>query len=92
MIRTQDIKKVFGGRKVLDGVNFTAERKKITYIFGTSGGGKSTLLKILIGALKPDSGEVFFGDTDITGLRGRTWTRSAKRSACCFSTARCSIL
>ena len=70
MIRTHDIKKVLGGRKVLDGVNFTAERKKITYLFGASGGGKSTLLKILIGAMKPDSGNVFFGDTDISGLRG----------------------
>jgi phospholipid/cholesterol/gamma-HCH transport system ATP-binding protein len=70
MIRTHDIKKVLGGRKVLEGVNFTAGRKKITYIFGTSGGGKSTLLKILIGALNPDSGEVYFGDADITGLSG----------------------
>jgi len=70
MIRTHDIKKVLGGRKVLDGVNFTAERKKITYIFGASGGGKSTLLKILIGAMKPDSGNVFFRDMDISGLRG----------------------
>jgi phospholipid/cholesterol/gamma-HCH transport system ATP-binding protein len=71
MISTQDIKKVYGSRKVLDGVNFSAERKKITYVFGASGGGKSTLLKILIGALKPDSGKVRFGDTDITGLEGR---------------------
>jgi phospholipid/cholesterol/gamma-HCH transport system ATP-binding protein len=71
MIHTHDIKKTLGGRKVLDGVNFSAERKKITYVFGASGGGKSTLLKILIGAMKPESGTVFFGDTDITGLRGR---------------------
>jgi len=71
MISTQDIKKVYGSRKVLDGVNFSAERKKITYIFGASGGGKSTLLKILIGALKPDGGKVLFGDMDITGLTGR---------------------
>ena len=52
-------------------MNFSAERKKITYIFGASGGGKSTLLKILIGALKPDGGKILFGDTDITGLSGR---------------------
>jgi phospholipid/cholesterol/gamma-HCH transport system ATP-binding protein len=71
MISTQDIKKVYGSRKVLDGVNFSAERKKITYIFGASGGGKSTLLKILIGALKPDGGKILFNDTDITGLMGR---------------------
>ncbi len=71
MIRIEDVKKSYGDRKVLDGVNFTAERRKITHIFGTSGGGKSTLLKIMIGALKPDSGKVSFGDIDITNLRER---------------------
>ncbi len=71
MIQVRDVRKSYGGRRVLDGVNFAIERKKITHIFGTSGGGKSTLLKIMIGALKPDSGEVLYGDRDITLLRGR---------------------
>ncbi len=71
MIRAHGISKVYRSRPILDGIQFAAERKKITYIFGTSGGGKSTLLKILIGALKPDAGEVFFGETDITKLHGR---------------------
>ncbi len=71
MIRAREITKIYGNRPVLDDINFAAERKKITYIFGTSGGGKSTLLKILIGALKPDTGEVFFGDIDITKLRAK---------------------
>ncbi|HSB33628.1 MAG TPA: ABC transporter ATP-binding protein [Nitrospirota bacterium] len=84
MIRANDIKKVLGGRTVLDGINFTAERKKITYIFGASGGGKSTLLKILIGALKPDSGSVFFGDTDITGLRGEELDQFRKKIGMLF--------
>lgn len=71
MIKAQGIVKRYDGRTVLDGIDFTAERKKITYIFGTSGGGKSTLLKILIGALKPDAGAVFFHEMDITKLQGR---------------------
>lgn len=71
MIKAHGIKKNFGKRVVLNGTDFTAERKKITYILGTSGGGKSTLLKILIGALKPDAGQVLFGETDITQLVGR---------------------
>jgi phospholipid/cholesterol/gamma-HCH transport system ATP-binding protein len=71
MITVHDIKKYYGSHKVLDGVSFEAEQKKITYIFGTSGGGKSTLLKILIGALKPDSGTVRFRDTDLTTLTDR---------------------
>lgn len=71
MITAHEIKKSYGKRTVLNGVNFVAEKKKITHIFGTSGGGKSTLLKILIGALKPDAGEVLVHETDITKLYGR---------------------
>jgi len=71
MINAHNIKKTYSGHIVLNGADFTAERKKITYIFGTSGGGKSTLLKILIGALKPDSGKVWYGDADITKLENR---------------------
>jgi phospholipid/cholesterol/gamma-HCH transport system ATP-binding protein len=71
MIRAQGLHKQFGRHAVLNGVDFVAERKKITYIFGTSGGGKSTLLKILIGALKPDSGEVRYDGMTITKLSGR---------------------
>lgn len=70
MIVVRNVQKSYGARRVLDGVSFAAERKKITHIFGTSGGGKSTLLKIMIGALRPDNGEVRYGDTDITGLYG----------------------
>lgn len=71
MITVRNISKSFGNRSVLNGVTFTAEQKKITYIFGTSGGGKSTLLKAMIGALKPDEGEIFFGETNIAALSGR---------------------
>jgi len=71
MIRTHTIKKAFNDRSVLNGIDFSAERKKITCVFGTSGCGKSTFLKVLIGAIKPDTGEVFYNDLDITKLHGR---------------------
>ena len=71
MLEVRNIKKSYGRRKVLDGVSFAAERKKITHIFGASGGGKSTLLKIMIGALKSDGGEVLFNDNDIAVLSDR---------------------
>ncbi|MFA5074459.1 MAG: ATP-binding cassette domain-containing protein, partial [Nitrospirota bacterium] len=71
MIRAHGITKKYDTHTILDGIDFVAERKKITYILGTSGGGKSTFLKILIGALKPDAGRVFFEDQDITKLSGR---------------------
>jgi phospholipid/cholesterol/gamma-HCH transport system ATP-binding protein len=71
LIRAESIIKRYGTRPVLDGVDFSAERKKITYVFGTSGGGKSTLLKILIGALAPDRGKVYFNGEPLTGLDDR---------------------
>ena len=71
MIKAQGIIKKYNSRTVLDNIDFTAEGRKITYILGSSGGGKSTLLKILIGALKPDSGAVFFHEIDIAKMQGR---------------------
>lgn len=55
----------------MNGIDFEAEQRKITYILGSSGGGKSTLLKILIRALTPDAGQVFYRDTEISALHGR---------------------
>ena len=71
MIQAHNIKKIFNNRAVLNGIDFSAERKKITYVFGTSGCGKSTFLKVLIGAIKPDTGDVFYNETDIARLQGR---------------------
>jgi len=71
MFTIRNIVKRYGTRLILNGVSFTAEDKKITYILGTSGSGKSTLLKTMIGAIKPDAGEVLFGDADVAKLTGR---------------------
>ncbi len=50
----------------LDNVSFTAEDGQMVGIIGHTGSGKSTLLQHLNGLLKPDSGRVIVGDTDIT--------------------------
>ena len=84
LIRTEGITKQYGSRTILDTVDFSAERKKITYIFGTSGGGKSTLLKILIGALAPDQGKVFFNGESLTGLNDKAMEPFRKRMGMLF--------
>jgi len=71
MFEINMITKSFGGRTILEGVTFSIEDRKVTYILGTSGGGKSTLLKTMIGAVKPDAGSVLFNGTDITKLADR---------------------
>src|SRR3989304_6177906 len=84
MLTVRDIKKYYGSHKVLDGVSLRVEQKKITYIFGTSGGGKSPLVEILIGAVRPDSGEVGFGDTVLTTLADRELDPFRKRIGMLF--------
>ena len=59
MIEIKNVHKAFADQKVLRGVDILVKEGSSTAIIGTSGGGKSVLLKILLGLIKPDSGEVY---------------------------------
>jgi phospholipid/cholesterol/gamma-HCH transport system ATP-binding protein len=63
MIRFENITKSFGKREILRGVNLEIEQGKTTVIFGVSGGGKSTIIKHMVGLLKPDSGIISYKGT-----------------------------
>src|SRR5262245_65573197 len=52
----------------LRGVSLEIEPRKLTAVMGPSGSGKSTLMHILAGLDQPDGGEVWIGDTEVTGL------------------------
>jgi phospholipid/cholesterol/gamma-HCH transport system ATP-binding protein len=68
MIEIIDLQKSFNGQEVLNGVNLTIQAKEIVTIMGKSGGGKSVLLKHLIGLIKPDKGKILIEGIDITIL------------------------
>jgi phospholipid/cholesterol/gamma-HCH transport system ATP-binding protein len=68
MIRVANLHKSFGSQKVLKGVNLEFASGKITTIVGTSGCGKTVLLKHLNALFLPDKGEVFVNGVDITKL------------------------
>jgi phospholipid/cholesterol/gamma-HCH transport system ATP-binding protein len=68
MIRVANLHKSFRTQKVLKGVNLEFASGKITTIVGTSGCGKTVLLKHLNALLLPDKGEVFVNGVDITKL------------------------
>ena len=70
MIRVQNLYKTFGRQAVLRGLNLEVATAEIMVVIGRSGGGKSVLLKHLIGLLRPDSGAIMVDGTDITRLRG----------------------
>ncbi|MDR2905665.1 MAG: ATP-binding cassette domain-containing protein [Helicobacteraceae bacterium] len=58
MITIRNLHKTFGEKRVLRGVDLEIARGKTTTIFGVSGGGKSTIIKHIVGLLTPDYGEI----------------------------------
>ena len=68
MIRAKDIKKSFGDNEVLKGITTEFYQGKTNLIIGRSGAGKTVLLKLLVGLMKPTSGEVWYGDTNFYKL------------------------
>ncbi len=87
MIRLIDVHKSFGKQKVLDGLNLEIEDGKTTVIIGKSGGGKSVLLKHIIGLLKPDSGKVLIDDVDIAKLNDKELNEVRKKFGMLFQDA-----
>ena len=91
MIRVVDLHKSFGRQKVLKGVNLEFATGKITTIVGTSGCGKTVLLKHLNALLLPDAGEVLVDGIDITKLGQKELYQIRPNSACFFKAPRYSI-
>lgn len=60
MLELKNISKKFKDRQILSGFNLTVEENKILAIVGPSGGGKTTLLRMLAGLEKIDSGEIIY--------------------------------
>jgi len=57
-LEMKDVSFSYNHQQVLEDINFIIEEKDFVAIIGPNGGGKSTLLKIVLGLLTPDKGEV----------------------------------
>ncbi len=86
-IKIVDLYKSFGQKTVLKGINLEIEEGKITVIIGSSGSGKSVLIKHIIGLLKPDRGEIWVGDREISRLSLRELNEVRKKFGMCFQMA-----
>lgn len=75
MIVTRQLKKSFGAQRVLNGVDLSIGEGEAVVIIGRSGGGKSILLKHLIGLLQPDEGEVLIDGENISRMSERELMR-----------------
>lgn len=87
MIEVRNLKKAFGPQPVLDGVSFKIEKGESVVIIGRSGGGKSVLLKHLVGLLTPDAGEVVVDGENIVPLNERELLRVRKKFGMLFQGA-----
>ncbi|MGH7942484.1 MAG: ABC transporter ATP-binding protein [Limisphaerales bacterium] len=87
MIETRHLRKTFNGQIVLDDVSIRIENGASVAIIGRSGGGKSVLLKHLIGLMQPDSGEVLIDGENIVGMNERQLLRVRRNFGMVFQNA-----
>jgi phospholipid/cholesterol/gamma-HCH transport system ATP-binding protein len=86
-IQLSNVCKSFGTQLVLDNLNLTVEPNRITFIIGESGGGKSVLLKHIIGLIRPDSGSVYIDNVEISALNDRKLNEIRKNFGMLFQEA-----
>jgi len=65
MIKAQNISKLFGDLKALDGVDFKIDRGELILLCGSNASGKTTLINILSGRMRQDAGEILIGEASV---------------------------
>jgi phospholipid/cholesterol/gamma-HCH transport system ATP-binding protein len=87
MIEVRDVTKSFGRQAVLKGVSLQISQGESLVVIGRSGGGKSVLLKILIGLLFPDAGSVYIDGQNIIGMNERQLLKVRHKFGMLFQSA-----
>jgi phospholipid/cholesterol/gamma-HCH transport system ATP-binding protein len=67
-IRFEDVSLAFDDKKILDSISFRLSHGETKAIFGVAGSGKSTILKLALGLIKPDSGNIYVLGEEITQM------------------------
>jgi phospholipid/cholesterol/gamma-HCH transport system ATP-binding protein len=81
------VKKRFGSKVVLDGVDLKIDRAESLVVIGGSGTGKSVMIKCVLGILRPEEGEIFVDGEEVTKLRGRARDEYLKKFSMLFQGA-----
>ena len=67
ILQMRNVAKVFDGGEMIHGMNLSVERGMIYGLLGVNGAGKTTTFKMITGLLRPDSGEIIFSGTSVSG-------------------------
>lgn len=65
MIKVEDLKKLFGTKRAVDGISFSVGRGEVLGFLGPNGAGKSTTMRMITGFIPPSGGRVTVGDHDV---------------------------
>ena len=87
LLSLQDVGVRFGAQPVLHGISLAIPRGKTLVVIGQSGCGKTVLLRLLIGLLRPSTGQVLFDNKDLASLNDRELTRQRLRFGFLFQGA-----
>ncbi|MGE4357464.1 MAG: LPS export ABC transporter ATP-binding protein [Candidatus Omnitrophota bacterium] len=68
LLEVRNISKAYNGRKVVDGAELYVSEGEIVGLLGPNGAGKTTTFYMIVGLIRPDKGEIIFGNYDITHL------------------------
>lgn len=83
-IEFRDVHLAFGDKVVLAGASFKVEPGEMKVILGQSGSGKSTILRLILGLLKPDSGQIFINGAEIAHLSEEELNQVRQRMSIVF--------
>src|SRR5437588_4847102 len=87
LLELEHVSMQFGGQRVLQDINLRFERGQTVVVIGESGCGKTVLLKLLIGLLRPTVGRVLFDDRVLADLNDKELTRQRLRFGFLFQGA-----
>jgi phosphonate transport system ATP-binding protein len=84
MLRLDGIVKRFGDKRAVDSISIVVPKGQLVGVIGQSGSGKSTMLRMINRLNDPSEGRIFYGDIDITALKGRDLRQWRARCAMIF--------
>ena len=65
ILKAENIQKIYGSRKVVQGISLEVQQGEIIGLLGPNGAGKTTSFYMIVGMIKPNAGKIFLNDEDL---------------------------